>query len=165
MEGMRIAFQGTEGAYSEEALLKTFPGAMPLGFPTFHQVFEAVEGGEADLGVVPVENTTAGSINQTYDLLLESDLHVVGEIVHRVEHCLLAPKGTELKDLKAVKSHPQALAQCDGFLARLRLTPIPVFDTAGGSQKPGRGPRARGGSHRLEAGRRALRPGDPGGKH
>ncbi len=134
MEGMRIAFQGTEGAYSEEALLKTFPGATPLGFPTFHQVFEAVEGGEADLGVVPVENTTAGSINQTYDLLLESDLHVVGEIVHRVEHCLLAPKGTELKELKAVKSHPQALAQCDGFLARLRLTPIPVFDTAGAAK-------------------------------
>jgi len=94
-----------------------------------------VEAGEAELGVVPVENTTAGSINQTYDLLLESDLHVVGEIVHRVEHCLLAPKGTTLKDLHAVKSHPQALAQCDGFLARMRLTPIPVFDTAGAAKE------------------------------
>ena len=135
MGGMRIAFQGTAGAYSEEALLKAFPEAKPVGFPTFHQVFEAVEAGEAELGVVPVENTTAGSINQTYDLLLESDLHVVGEIVHRVEHCLLAPKGTALKDLHAVKSHPQALAQCDGFLARMRLTPIPVFDTAGAAKE------------------------------
>ena len=135
MGTMRIAFQGTAGAYSEEALLKVFPEAKPVGFPTFHQVFEAVEAGEAELGVVPVENTTAGSINQTYDLLLESDLHVVGEIVHRVEHCLLAPKGTTLKDLHAVKSHPQALAQCDGFLARMRLTPIPVFDTAGAAKE------------------------------
>ena len=85
MGTMRIAFQGTAGAYSEEALLKVFPEAKPVGFPTFHQVFEAVEAGEAELGVVPVENTTAGRINQTYDLLLESDLHVVGAIVPRVE--------------------------------------------------------------------------------
>ncbi|MGQ9735157.1 MAG: prephenate dehydratase [Thermaceae bacterium] len=132
---MRIAYQGTEGAYSEEALLKTFPEATPVGYPTFHQVFAAVEKGEAELGVVPVENTTAGSINQTYDLLLESDLHVVGEIVHRVEHCLLAPPGTALKEIRYVKSHPQALAQCDGFLARLGLTPIPVFDTAGAARE------------------------------
>ncbi len=134
MGRLRIAFQGTEGAYSEEALLRVFPEATPLGFPTFHQVFAAVEKGEAELGVVPVENTTAGSINQTYDLLLESDLHVIGEIIHRVEHCLLAPKGVGLKELKAVKSHPQALAQCDGFLARMGLTPIPVFDTAGAAK-------------------------------
>ncbi|WP_352414829.1 prephenate dehydratase domain-containing protein, partial [Thermus sp.] len=132
---MRIAYQGTEGAYSEEALLKTFPEATPVGYPTFHQVFSAVEKGEVELGVVPVENTTAGSINQTYDLLLESDLHVVGEIIHRVEHCLLAPPGLELKEIRFVKSHPQALAQCDGFLARLGLTPIPVYDTAGAARE------------------------------
>jgi hypothetical protein len=62
---MRIAFQGTEGAYSEEASLKAFPGAQTIGLPTFHQVFSAVTEGEVDLGVVPVENTTAGIINQT----------------------------------------------------------------------------------------------------
>lgn len=165
MGTMRIAFQGTAGAYSEEALLKVFPEAKPVGFPTFHQVFEAVEAGEAELGVVPVENTTAGSINQTYDLLLESDLHVVGEIVHRVEHCLLAPKGTTLKDLHAVKSHPQALAQCDGFLARMRLTPIPVFDTAGAAKELAEHPEP---GLAAIASRRAAElygSGGPGGKH
>lgn len=134
MGSMRIAFQGTEGAYSEEALLKTFPGALPLGFPTFHQVFEAVEAGEAELGVVPVENTTAGIINQTYDLLLETDLHVVGELVLKVDHCLLAPPGTRLEDVRKVISHPQGLAQCDGFIARYKLEAIPVYDTAGAAR-------------------------------
>lgn len=132
---MRVAFQGTEGAFSEEALLKTFPEAIPVGFPTFHQVFSAVTTGEAEYGVVPVENTTAGIINQTYDLLLETDLHVIGEIVLKVEHCLLAPKGTTLESIRKVKSHPQGLAQCDGFIARYKLEGIPVYDTAGAARE------------------------------
>lgn len=111
---MRVAFQGTEGAFSEEALLKTFPEAIPVGFPTFHQVFSAVTTGEAEYGVVPVENTTAGIINQTYDLLLETDLHVIGEIVLKVEHCLL---------LRARHSSPSA---------RSRATPR-VWPSATGS--------------------------------
>lgn len=131
---MRVAFQGTEGAYSEEATLKTFPQAQPQGFPTFHEVFSAVSNGSAELGVVPVENTTAGIINQTYDLLLETDLHVIGEIVLKVEHCLLAPQGTSLEEIRYVTSHPQGLAQCDGFIARYHLEATPVYDTAGAAR-------------------------------
>ncbi len=131
---MRVAFQGTEGAYSEEATLKTFPQAQPQGFPTFHEVFSAVSSGNVELGVVPVENTTAGVINQTYDLLLETDLHVIGEIVLKVEHCLLAPQGTSLEEIRYVTSHPQGLAQCDGFIARYHLEATPVYDTAGAAR-------------------------------
>lgn len=131
----RIAFQGTEGAYSEEALLRTFPDAQPIGLPTFHQVFSAVSNADVELGVVPVENTTAGIINQTYDLLLETDLHVIGEIVLKVEHCLMAPQGTRMEDIRKVISHPQGLAQCDGFIARYKLEAEPVFDTAGAARE------------------------------
>ncbi len=138
---MRIAYQGTEGAFSEEAALKYAPGAEPLGFPTFHQVFEAVARGAVDRGIVPVENAVAGSINQTYDLLLQSDLHVVGEVVLRVRHCLLVPPGTRMEEVREVASHPQALAQCDGFLARHGLTPIPVSDTAGAARMVAENPR------------------------
>lgn len=131
----RIAFQGTEGAYSEEATLKVYPDATPVGLPTFHQVFSAVSSADLELGVVPVENTTAGIINQTYDLLLETDLHVIQEIVLKVEHCLLAPPGTRLEDVRKVKSHPQGLAQCDGFIARYKLEAEPVYDTAGAARE------------------------------
>ena len=132
---MKIAYQGLEGAFSEEAALRFAPEARPVGHPTFHQVFQAVQSGEAELGIVPVENAVAGSINQTYDLLLESDLHVVGEVIVHVRHCLLAPRGVALEELREVVSHPQALAQCDGFLAEHGLKGIPVFDTAGAARE------------------------------
>ncbi len=131
---MRIAYQGTEGAFSEEAALRYHPGAETLGYPTFHQVFEAVRAGEADRGIVPVENAVAGSINTTYDLLLTSDLHVVGEVILRVRHCLVAPQGTALEDVREVVSHPQALAQCDGFLARHGIAALVASDTAGAAR-------------------------------
>ena len=132
---MRIAYQGTEGAFSEEAALRFHPGAETLGLPTFHQVFEAVRSGRVDRGIVPVENAVAGSINTTYDLLLASDLHVVGEAVLRVRHCLVAPEGTRLEDVREVVSHPQALAQCDGFLAEHGLVAIAAPDTAGAARE------------------------------
>lgn len=131
---MKIAYQGTEGAFSEEAALDFAPQAQPIGYPTFHQVFEAVNAGDAHFGVVPVENAVAGSINQIYDLLLESDLHVVGEVILRIRHCLVAPAGTQVDEIREVMSHPQALAQCDGFLARHGFSSRPVFDTAGAAK-------------------------------
>jgi len=100
-----------------------------------------VQKGEADRGIVPVENAVAGSINQTYDLLLQSDLHVVGEVVLRVRHCLVAPPGTKLEEIKEVVSHPQALAQCDGFIARHKLKATPVFDTAGAARMVAENPK------------------------
>jgi len=131
----RAAYQGTAGAFSEEAALTVAPDHEPLGLPTFHEVFEAVTERRADIGVVPVENAVAGSINQTYDLLLDSDLHVVGEAYLRVRHNLLAPPGVRLEDIERVISHPQALSQCDGFLARHKLEAIPVYDTAGAAKQ------------------------------
>ncbi|WP_457630029.1 prephenate dehydratase [Oceanithermus sp.] len=131
----KVAYQGTAGAFSEEAALTVAPDAEPLGLPTFHEVFEAVVENRAACGVVPVENAVAGSINQTYDLLLESDLHVVGEVYLRVRHNLLAPPGVDLKSIKKVISHPQALSQCDGFLAKHKIEAIPVYDTAGAAKQ------------------------------
>jgi prephenate dehydratase len=132
---MRIAYQGIEGANSEEVTLRAYPNSQPVGMTTFHQIFAAVTNHEVDLGVVPVENTTAGIINQTYDLLLETDLHVIGELVLKVDHCLMAPRGSRLEDLRRVISHPQGLAQCDGFIARYKLEAVPVFDTAGAARE------------------------------
>ncbi len=136
----KVAYQGTAGAFSEEAAISVAPGREPMGLPTFHQVFEAVTGGEAACGVVPVENAVAGSINQTYDLLLESDLHVVGEAYLRVRHNLLAPAGTRLEEVRRVISHPQALSQCDGFIARHNLEAVPVYDTAGAAKQLAKNP-------------------------
>ncbi|WP_041657913.1 prephenate dehydratase [Marinithermus hydrothermalis] len=131
----RVAYQGAEGAFSEAAALTAYPDAETVGYATFHEVFEAVAGGAVHCGVVPVENSLAGSINQTYDLLLEHDLHVVGEVILRVQHCLVAPKGTRIEEVRRVISHPQALAQCDGFLARYHLEGVPVYDTAGAARQ------------------------------
>ena len=130
-----IAFQGVSGAYGEMAAIQVAEhnGRDPQcqGLRTFHQVFTAVLSGEVDLGVVPVENSLAGAIYQNFDLLLETDLHVAREVVVRVSHCLMALPGVRLEDVRRVFSHPQALAQCDGFLASHNLRPIEAFDTAG----------------------------------
>ena len=126
-----IAFQGVPGAYGELASLQAHPHAEPKGYRTFHEVFGAVRSGEVGLGVVPVENSLAGAVHQNFDLLLETDLHVAREVVVRVSHCLMALPGVQLSDIKRVYSHPQGLAQCDGFLAEHHLEPVAAFDTAG----------------------------------
>jgi len=90
-----------------------------------------VEAGEAPFGVVPVENSLEGSINRVYDLLLESSLMVCGEINLRISHCLIAPAGVGLDNIRRVYSHPQALAQCRTFLSHLNCELIPAVDTAG----------------------------------
>lgn len=130
----RVAYQGVAGAYSEIAASRAAENAEPLGRPTFHEVFAAVASGEAELGVVPVENSLAGTVHQAYDLLLETDLHVARELIVRVNHHLLALPGVRLADVRRVRSHPQALAQSDGFLARHRLLPVAAYDTAGAAQ-------------------------------
>ena len=130
-----VAFQGVPGAYGEMAALRAAPAAIPIGYPTFHEVLEAVISGRADLGVIPVENSLAGTVYQALDLLPETDLHITAEIIQRVNHQLLALPGVRLEDVRRVHSHPQALAQCDGFLAQRHLTPVPAFDTAGAAQE------------------------------
>ncbi len=129
-----VAFQGEPGAYSEEAVRQQF-GAEVKTLPcqAFEHIFEAVDSGRADFGTVPVENSTAGSINKSFDLLLEHDLKVHGEILLRVRHCLLTVPG-HAATITQVRSHPQALAQCETFMNRHHYTAVPWYDTAGSAK-------------------------------
>jgi len=128
----RVAFQGERGAYSEEAAFLFFgPWIQVEPCRGLSDVFEAVEKGKVEFGVVPIENSLEGSINETYDLLLGSSLHVGGEINLRIVHCLIASSGTRLSDIKTVYSHPQALAQCRKFLEDLGCELVSTYDTAG----------------------------------
>ncbi len=131
-----VAFQGEEGAYSQEATYRFFSSeAKMMPCRTFEDIFLAVEEGQADYGVLPAENSTAGSINQAYDLLLEHDLNIWGEVLLRVRLCLLAGPGTTLQDVRRARSHPQALAQCERYLARHGIEPETAYNTAGGARE------------------------------
>ena len=127
-----IAFQGERGAYSESAVYKYFGGsAEPKPCRSFREVFEEVKRGRADFGVVPIENSIEGSVNQVYDLFLEYDLKVCGEVILKIEHCLVANPGADLNSIRVIYSHPQALAQCRSFLENLGCEMISTYDTAG----------------------------------
>ena len=129
-----VAFQGEHGAYSEEAVRQHFgPAVETLPCHAFENLFEAVERGDADFAAAPVENSTAGSINKSFDLLLEHDLRVHGEIMLRVRHCLLTP-ADNIGKIKEVRSHPQALAQCESYMNRHGYTAVPWYDTAGSAK-------------------------------
>jgi len=131
-QGVTVAFQGETGAYSEEAALRFFGSAITaLPCESLEDVFKLVEHGEAQNAIVPVENSLEGSISRTYDLLLDSDLMVCGEVELRVSHCLIANPGTRLDLIKKVYSHPQALGQCRSFLRHLGCEMVPTQDTAG----------------------------------
>ena len=135
LPAVKVAYQGEPGAYSEQAVLSLFPSAEPLPCDTVRLVFSRVTSGESDVGVVPVENSQAGSVNETYDLLLHSNLvKVYGEAVVRVDHALLAVRGARLEGIRRVYSHWQALAQSEEFLASLRVEMHPVHDTAGAAR-------------------------------
>lgn len=132
---MRVAFQGEPGAYSEAAALIHAPGADVLPCPSFDDVFRAVESGRADLGVLPIENSIGGTIHRNYDLLLEHDLTILGDLELRVVHSLLALPGVALDAIRQIYSHPQALAQCDRFLRGLPGVEVTAtYDTAGSAK-------------------------------
>ncbi len=130
-----VAYQGEAGAYSEEGVLELFPGADRRPLQSIRKVFEAVEVGRADHGLVPMDNSQAGSINETYDLFLKHGLHLVGETIVRVDHCLLALPGSSIDSLHEVISHPQAVAQCEEFLNSLDLNVRAEYDTAGAAKR------------------------------
>ncbi|HZO72486.1 MAG TPA: prephenate dehydratase [Ktedonobacteraceae bacterium] len=137
--GVRVAFQGERGAFGDEAVRAYFgkdaaAQPEPLPYRSFADVFRAVATGEADYGLVPVENSQAGSINDVYDLLRQHDLFVIGEISHPVNHCLLCLPGQQLNDIKRVISHPQALAQSDVYLRELGVEIVATYDTAGSAK-------------------------------
>src|SRR5438105_4339209 len=132
---MHIAYQGEPGAYSERAVRDLFPGAEPMPCDTVRLVFSRVTSAEAAFGVVPLENSQAGSVNETYDLLLNTSLlKIVGEALVRVDHALLGVSGARLEQIRRAHSHWQALAQCDEFLASMHIEPVPAHDTAGAAR-------------------------------
>ncbi len=133
--GLGVAFQGERGAYGEAAAIAFFDDAVqPLPHNNFEGVFEAVTKGQADRGVLPIENSLVGSIHRNYDLLLEYNLAIVGEIQIPIAHQLIALPGMTLADIKKVYSQPPALDQCSRSLARLlpQAERIATYDTAGG---------------------------------
>jgi prephenate dehydratase len=126
-----VAFQGIPGAFSEEALIAHFGDETDrTALRTFEAVFEAVADGSASAGVVPIENSLAGSVLENHDLLLAHAVTVIGEAVVAVRHHLLAPPGVELADVTTARSHPQALAQCAVFLDTHSIEPIAATNTA-----------------------------------
>jgi prephenate dehydratase len=128
-----VAIQGEAGSFSHAAALETHGDVIRLvPCPTFVELFRAVEGGAATRGVVPIENTLAGSVHENYDLLSAHALHVVAETELRIRHCLIASPRTRLPDVRRVASHPVALAQCRRFFTtHPDLVAVPAYDTAG----------------------------------
>jgi chorismate mutase/prephenate dehydratase len=137
---LRVVYQGVEGSNSHLAAQSRYAGrkggALLSGCDTFRAAAEAVRQGDADLALLPIENSTAGSINETYDLLAEGGLSITAEVVSRIEHCLLALPGADIEGLRQVLSHPQALRQCEAFLRTIPWAqPREEFDTAGAARK------------------------------
>lgn len=131
-----IAFQGEQGAFSEQAVFKHYGrDVTPVPCHDLSDVFQAVHDGDVDEGLVPVENAQAGTINKTYDLLQDYELYITGETYLEINHCLLANEGTKLENVKRVYSHPQALMQCEEFLQELDVQQHPTQDTAGGARR------------------------------
>lgn len=137
---LRVAYQGVEGSYShltaQRRYAGTAEGVLLEGFETFREAAGAVREGRADRALLPIENTTAGSINETYDLLAEGGLTITAEAVSHIEHCLLGLPGARVEELRLVLSHPQGLLQCEDFLrASPWIRTQAEFDTAGSARK------------------------------
>ncbi|MEM4573249.1 MAG: prephenate dehydratase [Candidatus Caldarchaeum sp.] len=129
---MKVAFQGEKGAYSEEAVFSYFgENTETVPCKTIREVFKNVEAKVVDHGVVPVENSIEGSVFETYDMFLSSSVKTTGEIILRIKHCLIALPETSIDDIQIVYSHPQALAQCRGYLTSLGVAVDLTYDTAG----------------------------------
>lgn len=132
----RVAFQGELGAYSEEAVRRYFgDDARPVPRREFADVGEAVARGRVDYGLLPIENTLAGSVVGSYDVLAGGEVEVVGEVIAPIHHCLLAVPGASAEDLRRILSHPVALAQCSDFLSsRREIEALAHYDTAGAAR-------------------------------
>ena len=130
-----IAFQGVLGANSHVACKQSHPDMEPLPCDSFEDAFAAVEKGDAELGMIPIENSLGGRVADIHHLLRESSLYIVGEFFLPVQYLLLAPHGAALEGLKEVWSHPQALAQCRNQIRELGLKPVARADTAGAARE------------------------------
>ena len=137
VDGARIVFQGTEGAYSQAAMEKYFGNDInSFHVQTFRDAMEAIEEGSADFAVLPIENSSAGAVNEVYDLLMEFENYIVGEVFLPIDHTLSGLPGTKLSDIERVYSHPQALMQSAKFLDDHRdWQQISVANTAVAAKK------------------------------
>ncbi len=129
-KNITVACQGVDGAYSSVTANALFPDAGIKFYKQFEDVFEAVDKGEAKFGVIPVENSTAGSVHESYDLIMKYRFYVVGAYDLKIEHCLCAKPGTKYEDITDVYSHPQALSQCNYFLKSFNFTGVNYTNTA-----------------------------------
>ncbi len=129
-ENITVAYQGIKGANSFEAMCALYPNAAQLSCKTFEDVFDAVDDGKADFGILPVENSTAGSVSSVYDLILKHRFYIVGALDMRIEHCLAGLRQSSFEDIEIVWSHPQALSQCEGYIGKHNLAPVPKANTA-----------------------------------
>ncbi len=135
-----VAFQGVQGAYSEQAIRQQFGDSVDVyPCPSFGDLIDAITSRRATYGMLPVENSLAGSVSQAYELLMDSDLRIRAEEIVHVHHALIATSGTKLEDVKYVRSHPQALAQCDKYIKRNRFEAITWYDTAGSARDLAKG--------------------------
>lgn len=131
---MKIAFQGLSGAYSHAAARAVYPQAAHLPYPSFEETLAAVESGEADAAVIPMENSIAGRVAEIQTLLLQTQLHMVAEHFEEIHHCLLGLPDAEAKDIKFVHSHYQALSQCRKNLHGMKLQTVVAPNTAMAAQ-------------------------------
>ena len=126
----KVSFQGENGAYSESASKMFFKDTITtIPCSTFKQVLDNTETGISDYSILPVENSIEGNVGESYDVLYSSILYAIGEIYHKIEHCLIG--NGKLDDVKTVYSHPQALGQCRNFLQNGSCKTVPTYDTAG----------------------------------
>ncbi len=130
-----IAYQGVEGAYSHLACKNAFPKSISIACESFEDAMKLVENGTANFAMIPVENSTAGRVEEIYRLIPKSSLFIVSEHFEPVNHCLLGIKNSKLEDIKYVGSHPQALAQCYKNIIDFNLTAVAKFDTAGSAKE------------------------------
>lgn len=129
----RVAFLGDRGSYSYLATQKYFsrrPGEVAeIGCQSFNEIISKVENGEADYAVLPIENTSSGSINEVYDQLQHTRLSIIGELTHPIRHALLVSENTQLSEIKTLYAHPQVFAQCSHFLAELGNVEVKTCDS------------------------------------
>ena len=136
-----VACAGENGSYADKTALSLFENPQIKHYRLFEDVFEAVNKGEAPFGVIPVENSTAGSVHEAYDLILKYRFYVVGSYSLEVNHCLCAKQGVEYQNINDVYSHPQALSQCSDFLKNFDFTGINYTNTAAAAKFVAESPR------------------------
>lgn len=135
MKEKTVVYQGVQGAYSHLACKKLFPNSILKPINSFYEAMQKVEKEEANFAVIPIENSSAGRVEEIYKLIPKMQLTIIAEHFQPIKHSLLACKGIKKEDLKTVSSHPQALAQCAKNIKNLNLEPIAKFDTAGSAKE------------------------------